>query len=259
MDFNKVHNKLIDLRKLIIEMAHLSKEGHMPSSFSCLDVMYMLYKHLMKDEDTFILSKGHASFGLYAVLHSMGYISKEELMKCCEYNSNLGGHPDRTKLSEIIASTGSLGHGLPIAVGMALAKKIKKEKGKIFCVVGDGEMNEGSMWESLLIINDLKLNNIIPIIDYNKSQIRSLHIKNIDDKIKAFGLKSINIDNNPLDIYNTINDNNFNTPTAIILNSIKGQGLKVLEDNMFEWHHKPPNKEQFQEFIKTLNNAYITT
>ena len=259
MNFNKEYNELIDLRKLIIEMVFLSKEGHMPSSFSCLDVMYMLYKHLMKDEDTFILSKGHASFGLYAILYSMGYISKKELMNCCKYDSNLGGHPDRNKILEVIASTGSLGHGLPTAVGIALSKKIKKEKGKIFCVVGDGEMNEGSMWESLLIANDLKLNNIIPIIDYNKSQIRSLHIKNMDAKIKAFGFNCIQVDNNLLDIYNSIHNKDFKTPTAIILNSIKGQGLKVLEDNMFEWHHKSPNKEQFQEFIKTLNNAYITT
>jgi len=259
MNFDKEYNNLIDLRKLIVEMVYLSKEGHMPSSFSCLDVMYMLYKHLMKNEDTFILSKGHASFGLYVVLYSMGYISREELVNCCKYNSNLGGHPDRNKIPEVVASTGSLGHGLPIAVGIALAKKIKKEPGKVFCVIGDGEMNEGSMWESLLIINNLGLNNIVPIIDYNKSQIRSLHIKNISKKIESFGFNCISIDNNLEDIHNSINNTSFDIPTAIILNSIKGQGLKVLENNMFEWHHKAPNKEQFQEFIKTLNNAYITT
>ena len=259
MDFNKAYNELIDLRKLIVEMAYLSKEGHIPSSFSCLDVMYMLYKHIMNDDDLFILSKGHASFGLYAVLHSMGYISKDELMKCCEYDSNLGGHPDRTKIPKVIASTGSLGHGLPIAVGMALAKKIKGESGNIFCVVGDGEMNEGYMWDSLLIIDNLKLNNIIPIIDYNKSQIRSLPIKGLYEKLKAFNLRPIQLGTNLEEIYAKFNIEDFKYPTSFISHSVKGQGLKVLEDNMFEWHHKSPNKEQLKEFIEKLNNAYITT
>jgi transketolase len=153
-------DKILELKKIILELAYKIKEGHIASSFSIIDILYLLYNKIMSNDDMFILSKGHASLALYAILYDKGIISKEDLFSFCEFNSNLGGHPKLNTVMGINASTGSLGHGFPMAIGMALGRKINNKSGTIYCLIGDGEANEGTVYESMLIANQHNLDNI---------------------------------------------------------------------------------------------------
>jgi transketolase len=172
----------------------------------------------------------------------------------CSYDSKLGGHPDRNKVNGVIASTGSLGHGLPIAVGLALAKKIKNEKGRIYCIIGDGESNEGTIWESAILATHLKLSNLTCIVDYNDSQIRAVSTNKILEKFKSFDWNVENIEDGH-DI-NEIQRRIFMThekyPTCIIANTVKGFGIKEIEEDMFSWHHRPPTDVELHKFLQEL-------
>ena len=237
------------LRKLIIKSAYKAKHGHIPSALSIVELIVNINENLKKN-DVFILSKGHGCLAYYSYLAQKGVITKEELFSFGKKGSRLGGHPDRNKLKEIYASTGSLGHGLPLAVGVALSYKISKRKGKVYCLIGDGEANEGSVWEAIMIANNLKLNNLVCVVDLNNSQIRSMPTTKLLSKFKAFGWEAFNIDghlDNPV-----LFTKSQLKPLAIIANTIKGKGVKEIENNMFEWHHKAPDEEQYKNFIKNL-------
>ncbi len=243
------------LRIKILELVYKSKEGHIASSFSILDILWILYNRMMDfRRDHFILSKGHASLALYVVLNEFGYISTEELEKFCEFDSKLGGHPKLNKELGIHASTGSLGHGLPIAVGMALAKKIKDEDGMVYCLIGDGESNEGSIWESALLAQQYKLNNLCCIVDYNHSSDRAINMDNIGSKFDSFEWE---IDwcngHNYLSLYDTFSNlnNKSNKPKVIIAETIKGYGCKTMENNPV-WHHKIPNENEYLMLLEEL-------
>jgi transketolase len=206
----------------------------------------------MTFRDRFVLSKGHASLGYYAVLEAFGFLDKGELATFCEYNSRLGGHPDRNKVPGVEASTGSLGHGLPMAVGMALALKIQNNPARVFCLVGDGEMNEGSMWESLLLAAHHKLNNLTCIVDYNRSTDRAVDISNLDSKFAAFNWETLNIDGHDQNaIRYALQAKSDIKPMAVIANTIKGKGCSIMENNP-EWHHKSPTKDQLKEILEGL-------
>ena len=165
-----IDEEIKKLKQLIIELSYKSKEGHIASAFSILDILYILYNEILRirthdvhldNEDTFILSKGHASLALYAILYKNGYFTLKELMTFCDYNSPFGGHPDKNKIAGVSASTGSLGHGLPVSVGIAMGNKIKENDSKTFVLVGDGELNEGSNWEAIMYASGNKIDNII--------------------------------------------------------------------------------------------------
>lgn len=251
---------LIDLRKKIILSAYSAKEGHIPSSLSILDILYVVYKNFISLEEVkenkvnrnrFILSKGHASLGLYAILIEFGFLKESVLDDWASFDSILGGHPDSNKIVGVEASTGSLGHGFPIAVGMSLAYKIKNINNRIITLIGDGECNEGSIWESALLASHHKLNNLTCIVDYNHSTDRALNIDDIKNKFESFGWKSINIDgHNQQEIFDALNSNDFEKPLAIIASTIKGNGCKPMENNP-EWHHKyPSNDVELTELLK---------
>ena len=163
------------LRKRILEVAYRDQMGHIPSALSILDIIYTLYNSVMTKDDQFILSKGHGVMALYAVLEEKGLMT---------WNDKLMGHPKRG--GAILASTGSLGHGLPMAVGLALAKKIKGEAGRVFCLIGDGECNEGTTWESAMVAAHHKLDNLVVIVDQNHSSDRALDTKDLKKKFVAF-------------------------------------------------------------------------
>jgi transketolase len=245
------------LRQKILRAAFESQAGHIPSAFSILEIIYLLYNDYLSEDDVFVLSKGHGCLALYAVFLHMGYLTEEEFYSFTKYDSKLGGHPHRGKHPKIYASTGSLGHGLPICVGAALAKKIGHTDDKVFCVVGDGECNEGSIWESAMIADNLKLGNLICIVDDNSSQIRSLPSKNLASKFRAFGWRVIEVvDGHSLGALSAAFDKTQRTteiPTAIICNTIKGKGVTEMEENMFAWHHGPPNEEQYKRFCEGLS------
>lgn len=245
-----------DIIKNILDTAYLSKDGHIASSLSILDILYSLYSTELCDEsDTdrnrLILSKGHSSLGLYAILNKFNKLD-EPLSNFCQFDSLLGGHPTN-KIGYVEASTGSLGHGLPMGVGMALAYKILGYTKRIYVVIGDGELNEGSNWESLLLGSHHKLNNLICILDYNRSTDRAVALDNIHDKIKSFNWCVVEVDGHSSDeLLQAFSLKTEDEPIFIIANTIKGKGIIRMENNP-EWHHKTPNKEEYEQILKEIN------
>ena len=226
----------------ILELAHKSKEGHIPSSLSILDMLYVIYSHI-NNHDKFILSKGHAALGLYVTLEHFNKISTDSLNNFCSFNSDFGGHPC-SYAESIEASTGSLGHGLPIAVGMAMAKKIKQDDGKVYVIIGDGECNEGTIWESALLASHHKLDNLYCFLDHNHSGDRAIDLTNISTKFSSFNWNSTIIDgHNHEQLSAYIEQTKLNNkPNIAICQTIKGHGISFMENNP-EWHHKIPDLE----------------
>jgi len=256
-------NDIIAIKKDIINMISESKEGHIPSAFSILDIIYVLYKKILKfdpgnpdwnERDYFILSKGHGCAALYPVLANEGFFSKEELKNYCKLNSILGGHPDKNKVPGIEATTGSLGHGLPIGIGIALSMKIQNKPNKVFVLIGDGESNEGTIWESAQIAKNLSLDNLIVIVDKNKSQKYAFDF----DYTKiwsAFGWEAREIDgHNYKQIEESVKkllESRSKKPKVIVANTVKGKGVSFMENNP-EWHHKSPDEETYGKLIEEL-------
>lgn len=259
---DKTKKKIVELKKKILEASAKSNEGHIASSFSILDILWVLYDKILfidpknprdPNRDIFILSKGHASLGLYAILAEKGFFDKKILESFCEYNSILGGHPDRNKVPGVESSTGSLGHGMPIAVGIALGFIIQDKKQKVFVMVGDGECNEGTIWESALLASHHKLDNLCCIIDYNHSTDRALSVGSIEDKFKSFGWKCLSINGHDhKEIERALKTKHSDQPLAIIANTIKGFGAKMMENNP-DWHHRSPNQEELEILMKELS------
>ncbi|HVU06297.1 MAG TPA: transketolase [Candidatus Paceibacterota bacterium] len=248
------------LKRKILEIATKSGEGHISTAFSILEILWVLYDRVLNispetvshpDRDRFVLSKGHASIGLYAVLAEKGFITEETLHSFGRFDSILGGHPDRTKVPGVETSTGSLGHGFPMAVGLALAMKIRKQKGRVYTIIGDGECNEGTVWESALLAPHQKLDNLCCIVDYNHSNDRSLVLGDVEAKFKSFGWHTIAIDGHDEEaIYKALTAKS-ERPIAVIAATIKGKGVKSMEHNP-EWHHKSPKPEELEAFLKEL-------
>lgn len=242
-------NELNKIRYSILEICHNTKEGHIASAFSIIEILYVIFKSHFK-KNYFILSKGHAAIGLYAIMNHFKILKKKEYKSFCKFNSLLGGHPDSTKLLNLNFSTGSLGHGLPVSVGLAYALKIQKIKRKIICLVGDQELMEGTTWESLHIINNYKIKNILIIIDRNNSDFRSIKFLQLKKKLSVFCDKISVIDGHNLkDIQSKVNNAIKNTKSfeILIAKTIKGKGIKSMENNP-EWHHKSPSKNEMINF-----------
>jgi transketolase len=245
-----LNNKtLIETKKKILRSCYIAQEGHIPSSFSVLDILDVLVeKFLFKNKrylNNFILSKGHAAIGYYAILNKYRYISDKMLLNFCNYYSPLGGHPAYNLKYYISASTGSLGHGLPIAAGMAYASV-----DKIYTIVGDQECNEGTTWESLLLCSHYKLKNLTIIIDRNFSRENYLSLGSLKKKFQSFSKNVYEIDGHcRKSIIEAIQKKNTETK-IIIANTIKGNGIDLMQSNN-EWHHKFPKNESE---LKTLQD-----
>jgi transketolase len=252
----QITKNINELKKIILELAYNTKEGHIASSFGIMDILYILYDNVMNhDIDRFVLSKGHSSLALYVILYHNGFVTKEQLYSFCKYDSELGGHPKLNPQLGIYASTGSLGHGFPIAVGMALAKKIKGEDGNIYCLIGDGEANEGTIYESLLLASHHKLNNLCLILDNNQSIDKALSLGSFEQKAQSFGwnVESI-VGHNHYDIENSFNImKNTNKPLCIVAYTLKGHGIQRIENNSQEWHHKFPNEKEYGQMLEELS------
>jgi len=242
-----------ELKKIrwdIVRMVHLAKEGHIPSAFSVVEILYAVYKNKDK-EDAFFLSKGHASAALYAILALFGLIKEEELDTFCSYDSFLGGHPHR-KEGCIMNSSGSLGHGFPAAAGYALSKRIKKEGGRVFCVVGDGECNEGSVWETAMYGEQLGLGNLVCIVDDNNSQVRAMVSTNIAGKFRAFGWDVREAGGHDVaGLEKAIfgpREGGSKRPLCVVAKTVKGMGIKAMEDDFYAWHHRAPTEAELAKF-----------
>jgi transketolase len=253
------------LKKTIVDMVIASGEGHIPSSFSILDILFVVYKDFVNTEkllsgdpgrDVFILSKGHGAAALYAVLNEFGILADEDLGKYSQAGGKLGGHPDSTKHLAFEASTGSLGHGLPIAVGVAMAKKIRGLPGKVFCLIGDGESQEGTTWEAALVAANQHLDNLIVIVDFNQSGMQLNPIENLQGKWQAFGWDAQAVDGHSHQILRhelsralVIDD--ASVPHALIAKTVKGNGVVLLEGHG-KWHHRIPNATEYEEICAEL-------
>lgn len=239
-----------NLIKKIINISYAKKEGHIPSSLSILDLLYVIYsKFILNTNNKFILSKGHASLGLYVVLDYFKLLNCN-LNTFCDFNSQIGGHPC-SKNNSIECSTGSLGHGLPFAAGMALSKKIKNEQGKVIVIIGDGESNEGTIWETALLASQHNLNNLICIMDHNHSTDRAIDIGNVLNKFKSFSWDCLSIDgHNHEQIINALSKDT-KKPYFILANTIKGKGCKIMENNP-EWHHKSPTDSDINLLLENI-------
>lgn len=259
LDFSHDSERLNSMRTKILTAATNGKEGHIPSSLSILDILYCLYILLPKisrlnleTNDVFILSKGHASLALYAVLEEAKIIDDTWVNTFGSFSSNFGGHPDRNKISGVAASTGSLGHGLPFSIGKVLANRLIKSEFRVFCLIGDGELNEGSNWESLLLASHHNMHELIVIIDFNHSTDRALSLGDIQSKFRAFGfyVETIN-GHSHTEITKSLQTEKRNLPTAIIAETIKGYGVPAMENNP-AWHHAIPTLDQTLEMIRML-------
>ena len=245
------------LAEKIIRTAYLNKEGHIASALSILDAVLILYTKVMEKDDRFVLSKGHGSLALYSVLLAIGKITENDFFSFCQEDSKLGGHPSSRKIPEVELSTGSLGHGLPFSVGLALAKKMRKESGHIYCLIGDGEANEGTTWESALMASTYNLDNLTCLMDFNKSGERAIKLQSCESKFEAFGWSSHSVaaGNDGKEIEQSILSSvssGSSKPIFIQLNTIKGKGCPSMENNP-EWHHKHPTSEnELKDLICSL-------
>ncbi len=260
-------NMANEVRKDILTEIHSASSGHPGGALSCADILVAIYFHLIKEGDKVILSKGHASAALYAVLAEKGFFPKEELTTFRKLGSRLQGHPTYHKTPGVDAPSGSLGQGLSIANGLALSFKLDKKDNFVYCIIGDGEAQEGQIWEAAMTASHYKLDNLIVFLDYNKLQIDGknddvMKISPIKDKFKAFGFNVYEIDgHNEKEIIDTVNtikekkeltsDDSERKPSIIIANTIKGKGVSFME-NQASWHGKAPSDEEFEEAMKEL-------
>jgi len=255
-----------NLRLKIAEIVYNAKEGHIPSGFSIIDILEVLYKDFLKydinntnweDRDYFILSKGHGCVAYYIILEKYGFITKHDLERKSKIDGILGGHPDCTKIPGVEASTGSLGHGLVTAMGIALGLKIKKKNNKVLALIGDGESNEGTVWETALVASNLKLGNFCIIVDNNKSAEQILPVANMKQKWESFGWEVSEIDGHSeeeiLFALKSISFDLNSRPKIIIANTIKGKGVSFIEGHG-PWHHKIPNLEEMERIRTELKN-----
>lgn len=257
-----------EIRIGIVKEVYSGKSGHPGGSLSCADILTVLYFNQMnidpKDpksnaRDRFVLSKGHASPALYSTLAERGYFDKEELVTFRGIDSILQGHPDMKHIPGVDMSTGSLGQGMSCANGMAMASKLNKDGNRVYCLVGDGEIEEGQIWEAAMSASHYKLDNLCVIVDNNNLQIDGsieevMSSYPIDAKFKSFGFYVINVDgHNIQELINAFNEAKTikGKPTAIIAKTIKGKGVSFME-NQVGWHGKAPNEEQYEMAIKEL-------
>jgi transketolase len=257
---NNLEHIAREIRAKVIEMTHCAKTPHLGSSLSCVDILVAAYWSVLRidpkkpadpDRDRLILSKGHAAPALYAALAYRGFCSIDKLTTFGKNGSNLTEHPSLGCLPGVEASTGSLGHGLPIAVGMSLAAKIKKKDHRVFAILSDGECNEGSVWEAALFAPIHHLDRLAVIIDFNRWQAtarscETMALEPFMDKWKAFGWSVYSVNGHEIQELsqrmNSVPDSS-GKPVAIIANTIKGKGVSFMEDDN-NWHYRIPTAEE---------------
>ena len=257
-----------NIRKHAVTMTSLGGSSHIGSILSIADILAVLYGSILQvkaeeprwiDRDRFILSKGHAGAGVYAALAESGFISVDKLKTHYQDGSDLSGHVSHKGIPGVEFSTGSLGHGLPVATGMALAAKINKNKHRVVVLMSDGECDEGSNWEAILFAAHHKLNNLVAIIDRNRLQsIHStedtLSLEPFPDKWKSFGWEVVEVDgHNHEEIFNACSNINTpqNKPLCVIANTTKGKNVSFMENNVL-WHYRSPQGDEYKAAILEL-------
>lgn len=249
------------IRRNILETSYASGHGHIPTSFSVVEVMLAIYgvmRHDPKnpgrdDRDIFILSKGHASLGYYCVLAELGYVDMAEVRGFGSFGTRFGCHPDRMKVPGVEVSTGSLGHGIGVAVGMAMGLKVRGSDRRVFTLVGDGEANEGTVWEAIMVASDRRLDNLTIVYDDNKSQGRCLSIPNPAERLASFGCYVRIAPGHDVDALASALTRRPGTVNTLVAQTQKGYGCQTLADNIYEWHRKSPDAAILPKLVEELN------
>lgn len=268
LEVQELEKKARRIREDIVEEVYSAKSGHPGGSLSVADILTVLYFGEMninpenpnwEDRDRLVLSKGHCSPALYSCLANRGFFPVEDLKTFRNINSYLQGHPDKNKVPGVDMTTGSLGQGLSAANGIAIAGKMDKKDYRVYCVLGDGEIEEGQIWEAAMAANKYKLDNLCVIVDNNNLQIDGtieevMSSYPIDEKFRSFGFQVIHIDGHNIEEIRKAFEAARNVkgqPTCIIAKTIKGKGVDFME-NQAGWHGKAPNEEQYEQAMKSL-------
>jgi len=262
--------KARQIRLKILEIIHQSKSSHIGSCFSIADILTWLYFGVMNvtpenfqddNRDIFILSKGHAAAALYATLSVRGFFPGDKLDNYCQNGTSLSGHVIKDCLPGIEVSAGSLGHGLPIAAGMALAAKMNNSQRRVYCLVGDGESNEGSNWEAAMFAAHHKLDNLIVVVDVNNQQgmgdtSNVININSMEKIWQSFGWKEIGVDGHDFSKLGAISESLYEKngiPKVVVANTTKGKGVTWMENNI-DWHYKSTSDDQYNAAMLELNS-----
>lgn len=270
MTTRELEQKSIQFRKNILKYIVGANAGHTGGSLSCVDILNVLYNHVLNvspvnfsspDRDRYIQSKGHCVEALFVVLADKGFFPEEELNTLCKYKSHYIGHPTR-KVKGVEQNTGALGHGLPIAVGTAIAAKLDEKPYRVFTLMGDGELPEGSNWEAALTASQYKLDNLCAIVDKNNLQITGptasvCNTDPLDKKFESFGWSVKFVDGHNIgELKETFDSLPFEKakPSVIIANTIKGKGISFME-NSIKWHHGVPNKNEYEMAVSELESV----
>tara|TARA_Y100000590_G_scaffold195057_1_gene221535 strand:+ start:788 stop:1621 length:834 start_codon:yes stop_codon:yes gene_type:complete len=263
--------KSVEYRKTILEIIYHGGAGHTAGSLSCIDILNVLYNNVLNinpnnfhslDRNRYIQSKGHSVEALYTVLCDQGFYDYDKLKTLNKFNSHFIGHPTR-KIPGIEHNTGALGHGISVAVGIAIAYKLSKKNYKVYTLLGDGELSEGSVWESFTSAKKYKLDNLVVIIDRNNLQITGNTedvnpIEPLKEKLHSFGFSILEINGNDIQELNeTFNKTPFEKekPNLVLANTCKGKGVSFIE-NVVKWHHKVPTDEEYKIAINELNKQH---
>jgi len=262
----------IEHRREMLKMLEHAQRGHVGSALSVMEIVRVLYDDILRfdprnprwaDRDRFIFSKGHGCLALYVMLAEKGFFPREELYRTCKFEAMLGGHPESRKIPGVEASTGSLGHGLSLGVGCALAARIDRKDYRTFVLVGDGESNEGSVWEAALSAGKHKLDTLTVIVDYNKMQSygTTYEIQDMEplaDKWSSFGFSVREVDGHDVPaLSKALQDGPYDSgrPSVLICHTVKGKGMRTTENNP-DWHHKAKLKpEELQQLYAELEEA----
>lgn len=256
----------LSVRRHILECSAASGHGHIPTSFSVVEMILATYAQMRHfpdrprspERDIFILSKGHAALGYYCCLAELGYFPWEQVKTFGQAGTRFGCHPDRLKCEGVEVSSGSLGHGIAVGVGMALAFRIQKNQRRVFALVGDGEANEGSVWESIMIAADRQLSNFTVLYDHNRSQTRCLQIENPAERFTSFGSHVVEVDGHDLSqIAAALKTESGPRPKVIVCRTVKGFGSATLASHVFEWHRRSPKAAELDLLIGELNAQTI--
>jgi len=244
-------------KRRLLRMHYESGVGHIGGNLSSLDILLTLYHETLRPEDAFVLSKGHAAGALYITLWSKGLLSDDQLASFHKDGTRLGGHPPARGIPEIPFGTGSLGHGLPLACGMALGARLRGDAGRVYCLTSDGEWNEGSNWEALIFLTHQRLTNLTVVVDLNGLQgfgsTRDVaDMSPLAEKFRAFGLDVIEVDGHDRLALRAALEHAGTVPAAVIARTRKGNGVSFMEDR-FEWHYLPLQEGQYQTALQELH------
>jgi len=246
----------------LLQMHYESGVGHIGGNLSALDILLALYHLVLKEDDGFVLSKGHAAGALYVALWSKGILSEDDLKTFHKDDTRLSGHPPAEGIPEIVFATGSLGHGMGLACGIALGKKLKGESGTVFCLTSDGEWNEGSSWETLIFLTHRKLDNLVFIVDCNGLQGfgTTREVANLEPlaaKFALFGAETVEVNGHNVEAIAEALGTKRSGPLAIIARTIKGHGVSFME-NKVEWHYLPLTAQQYEQACNEVQQACAT-